>query len=333
MNGQTVKTKIITKELKRQLGKKEVGILDSRGGMKKMPQLFFRVGQAMRISRNIIMLPAHNGVRFFAPVLVFWKRIYQAKIHYVVIGGWLPDLVEKNKSLAKSLKKFDGIYVETSTMKKHMEALGFSNIYILPNCKELKILKEEELHYTFAEPLRLCTFSRVLKEKGIEDAVNAVKEANSRLRRTAFCLDIYGQIDDKYEDEFTSLQKQFPEYVAYKGLVPFDRSVEILKDYYALLFPTNYYTEGIPGTIIDAYASGLPVISAKWESFNDLIDDGVVGKGYSFGDTEELTNLLVTIANNSDCLIKMKKNCLKEAEKYTVSKVITDFIGGVLQMK
>jgi hypothetical protein len=57
----------------------------------------------------------------------------------------------------------------------------------------------------------------------------------------------------------------------------------VLKDYFALLFPTHFYTEGIPGTVIDAYAAGIPVISAKWESYSDVIDEGVTGIGYKDG--------------------------------------------------
>mgnify|MGYP002519543662 CR=1 FL=1 len=32
------------------------------------------------------------------------------------------------------------------------------------------------------------------------------------------------------------------------------------------------YTEGVPGTIIDAYAAGLPIISAKWLNYGDILD-------------------------------------------------------------
>ena len=165
------------------------------------------------------------------------------------------EFLENKKRLQRNLKKFDGIYVETNTMKVNMEKLGFSNIYILPNCKELKILKENELVYAASKPFKLCTFSRVMKEKGIEDAVNAVEEINKKYGETVFTLDIYGQIDSMQTEWFESLQSRFSKDISYKGLVPFDKSTGVLKNYYALLFPTRFYTEGIPGTIIDAYAS------------------------------------------------------------------------------
>ena len=247
-------------------------------------------------------------------------------MHYVVIGGWLPEFLENKKRLQRNLKKFDGIYVETNTMKVNMEKLGFSNIYILPNCKELKILKENELVYAASKPFKLCTFSRVMKEKGIEDAVNAVEEINKKYGETVFTLDIYGQIDSMQTEWFESLQSRFSKDISYKGLVPFDKSTGVLKNYYALLFPTRFYTEGIPGTIIDAYASGVPVISAKWESFNDLVNEKIVGYGYTFGNYNELIKCLYIISKNVNEFNLMKKNCLVHAGKYSARYIMNKFI-------
>lgn len=328
LNGQTVKTKIITKELIKQLGKEEVLKIDTHGGKRDLPKLFFKTGKAMSICRNVVIMPANNGLRFFAPLLCFWNKIYKIKIHYIVIGGWLADFIKDKKILVKCLKKFDGIYVETNTMKKALEDMDFHNVYVMPNCKELHILKEEELIYSFVEPLKLCTFSRIMKEKGIEDIIHAVEDINEKYGSKKFALDIYGQIDEGYRDSFESMIKKFPDYIRYCGTVPFDKSTEALKNYFALVFPTRFYTEGIPGTIIDAYASGVPVVSAKWESFHDLIDDGKVGYGYQFGDYDDLVNTLMHIADQPDCLIKMKPNCIKKAQEYMAAKVVEKFVGG-----
>ena len=194
LNGQTVKTKIITKELEKQFGKKEVWKIDTHGGKKTMIKQIFQTGIAMRECKNVVMLPAHNGVRFFAPLLCFWKKIFHTKIHYIVIGGWLPEFIENKKWLKSCLKQFDGIYVETNTMKKLLERQKFRNIYIMPNCKELHILKEDELVYSYTIPYKLCTFSRVMKEKGIEDIIRAVIEINQENNKEIFSLYIYGQI-------------------------------------------------------------------------------------------------------------------------------------------
>ena len=152
LNGQTVKTKIITNELINYYGKNEIRCFDSSGGSKKFFKHICGVLNLLRTCDNVIILPAHNGIRIFAPLLAFANKFYKKKLHYIVIGGWLPEFLKKRKYLSKSLKKFDYIYTETSTMKKALERQGFNNIVILPNCKKLNILKPNELIYYTHEP-------------------------------------------------------------------------------------------------------------------------------------------------------------------------------------
>ena len=320
LNGQTVKTKIITNELINYYGENEIRCFDSSGGSKKIFKHICGVLNLLKTCDNVIILPAHNGIRIFAPLLAFANKFYKKKLHYIVIGGWLPEFLKKRKHLSKSLKKFDYIYTETSTMKKALERQGFNNIVILPNCKKLNILKQNELIYCTYEPYKLCTFSRVMKEKGIEDAVKAVKYINNKFGRTCYTLDIYGQVDLNQADWFDELKKSFPDYIKYCGTVEFDKSTEVLKNYYALLFPTHFKTEGIPGTIIDAYASGVPVISAKWDSFDDIIDDGITGFGYSINNVDELINILFNLMHTD--INDLKPSCLKKASEFKTNVII-----------
>jgi len=322
LNGQTVKTKIITSELERRFGKDEVIKADTHGGAKKLLTMPFVLFNVLRMCKNVIILPAHNGLRVIAPILAIENVFFHRKLHYAVIGGWLPEFLKNRKLLSNALKKFDCIYVETNTMKSALEVQGFENIHVMPNCKELKILKEDELVYSSDKPYKLCTFSRVMKEKGIEDAINAVKYINEKCDETIFTLDIYGQIDSNQTEWFKNLKNTFPEYINYAGCVDFDKSTEVLKKYFILLFPTLFYTEGIPGTIIDAYAAGVPVISSRWESFDDVVDDNISGFGYEFSNKEHLIKLLLKIAESPDANNKLKVNCIKKAQTFLPTTVI-----------
>ena len=332
LDGQTVKTKILTEELCRRFGQSDILQLDTHGKWKMLLKSPFQVLKALRSCRNVIILPAHNGVRIYGRFLPACKKFFRGrKIHYVVIGGWLPEFLKKRAGLTKSLKRFDGIYVETNTMKIAMESQGFENVLVMPNCKRLSVLPKEELVYPQGLPLRLCTFSRVMQEKGIETAVRAVKNVNEQLDYTAFALDIYGQVGEESKEWFEKLQADFPDYVRYCGSVDADKSVEVLQDYFALLFPTHFYTEGIPGTIIDAYAAGIPVISAKWESFSDVKKKEKTGIGYKFDDEEQFADVLLSVAQDPKILLDMKANCLMKAKDYfpeAAIKVIAEKIGG-----
>ncbi len=192
----------------------------------------------------------------------------------------------------------------------------------MPNCKELTPLSIYELVYKSDTPYKLCTFSRVMKEKGIEDAIEAVKAVNRKLGKTVYTLDIYGQVDVEEIDWFDTLKNSFPEYVTYGGVVQFDKSVEVLKNYFALLFPTHFYTEGIPGTIIDAYAAGIPVISARWQSFYDIVDDRVTGIGYEFNCIEEFEQILFDLEKCVDGFNKLKINCLEKSKHFLPNDTI-----------
>lgn len=323
LNGQTVKTKIITNELERQFTKEQVLKIDTHGGAKTLLKAPFQVLKALMKSENVIIFPAQNGLRVYAPLLAVFRKFFRnKKLHYAVIGGWLAHFLSGRKGLAKALKSFDGIYAETNTMKTALEKQGFSNVHVMPNCKNLTVISEEDLVYSDSAPLKLCTFSRVMREKGIEDAVNAVISVNKESGSQVFSLDIYGQVDSEQTEWFDELKKSLPEYIRYCGCVDSDKSVEVLKDYFALLFPTRFYTEGIPGTIIDAYAAGVPVISAKWESFSDIVCDGQTGIGYDFGDENRLKETLSKIAENHGIISGMKTNCISKAESYMPSKAV-----------
>ena len=322
LNGQTVKTKIITEELQNQLGQDQVLKIDTHGGWKILLKAPFQVLQALRRSTNVLIFPAHNGLRVYAPLLSFQRNFFKnRKIHYVVIGGWLPLFLLKRKGLTKILKNFDGIYVETNTMKSALEAQGFENVLVMPNCKKLTVLSEKELVFPSGAPYRLCTFSRVMREKGIEDAVNAVMTVNKILGHQAYELDIYGQVDASQTEWFNALQNKFPSYIRYGGWVPFEKSVDVLKDYFALLFPTYYEGEGFAGTLIDAYSAGVSVIASDWKYNSELVNESV-GCVYPTGDQFAFVELLKAAAENPDMLLSKKRFCVKEAEKYRIDKAV-----------
>ena len=322
--GQEVKTCILADALEKRYGK--VYRIDTlaKNSRLLMP---FQILWAMTTCSDIIMLPAHNGLVVLSKLFTKLDRLFHCRLHYSVIGGWLQDLLPNHPDVMKALHKFTGIYVETQTMKKALQNLGYDNVCVVPNCKPLSILDKEQLQKAYSEPYRLVTFSRVTEKKGIGTAVDLVMKLNRKYEREVFTIDIYGPIDSG-EDEawFKDIEKTFTKTIRYCGNAPFDKSVEILSGYFALLFPTQYYTEGIPGTIIDSYAAGLPVISAKWKSFSDVIEDGVTGLGYKFNDADGLKRILERIVDNPSAIIKLKSECVKRAEEYLPQNAIKPII-------
>ena len=328
-DGQTVKTVTVTNALEERFGADEVIKADTHGGVKNLLKMPFTVIKMMRKATNIIILPAQRGLRVIVPLLVFFNNFYHRKLHYCVIGGWLPGLIKNKKRLINYLQKFSGIYAETTAVKKGMEQLGFTNVSVVPNCKKLEIAPKKQLEGSSGEPLKLCTFSRVMKEKGIDDAVEAVKALNNKNKRNIFSLDIYGSVDPNQTEWFNNLKLGFPDYIKYRGVVPFDKSVETLREYYALVFPTRFYTEGIPGTVIDAYAAGVPVVSARWESCGDIVEDMQTGLIYEFGSEPDLEKALEKLISLNGEMDKLKTCCLKKAVEYKPENALKELFARI----
>lgn len=324
LNGQTVKTKMIYDELGQFIGANNIHLIDTYKWKRNPLKLFVNCFLLMKRSKNIIILPAQNGIKVIPVIFLILNVFFKRKMHYVVIGGWLPEVLEKNKLIKNVLFKYHGIYVETNSMVEKLNKIGLKNAIYLPNFKRLTILSKESLEYIPAEPLKVCTFSRVMKEKGIEDAIYAIESINKKFERTVFTLDIFGQIESDYKERFLKLESEFPDYIKYCGLVNAKSSVKVLKKYSALLFPTYYKGEGFAGTIIDAFASGIPVIATDWRYNKELIEEGF--NGFTYKNNDELIRVLVEVATDPTILNSMKENCLKTAEIYFPDNVIPTLI-------
>lgn len=62
----------------------------------------------------------------------------------------------------------------------------------------------------------------------------------------------------------------------------------------ALLVPSEWY-EGFPHTILEAFASSVPVIAGRIGTLEDVIVDGVTGVLFSPGDAKDLARVLVAM--------------------------------------
>lgn len=327
--GQPVKTRQLFYTLCDFYGKKNVSYVETYGWKFAPYKMLKSVLREAKHSDAVIMLPAHRGLQVFARLLVYCKKKYKIKIFYDVIGGWLPEKTANNKRLRALLSKFDCIWVETPNMKNALNDQGLSNILTVPNFRKMQILTPEDMRKHSGYPLKMCTFSRVMREKGIETAVDAVRRLNEAFGFTAVALDIYGPVDPADEEWFAQLKTKLNDYIAYKGSVDPSLSCSILRNYFCLLFPTHFFTEGVPGTIIDAYAAGLPIISAKWRSFCDVVDDEKTGLGYKFDDAKAFDAVLARVVKDPQIIEDMKLTCLEKAKTFHVDQAIKLIVGSI----
>ena len=76
-----------------------------------------------------------------------------------------------------------------------------------------------------------------------------------------------------YKERFAHLINQNKDFVEYKGVANYNQTVDVLKNYFALLFPTYFHGEGFAGCIIDAFFAGIPIIATDWLYNKDIVKD------------------------------------------------------------
>ncbi|MBR3754031.1 MAG: glycosyltransferase [Clostridia bacterium] len=321
-DGQTDKTRAVYRALSKALGEENITTLDTCGWKSNPAAMFLNCRKLLKNCENVIMMPAQGGVKIFPALYELFNRKLNRRLHYVVVGGWLPEKLKSNPALYECISRLDKVYVELQPMEDALHELGLDNVIYLPNFRETNSLRPEELVYTSCEPYRLCTFSRVTPQKGIEKAIDAVRYANNALGRTVYTLDIYGKVAPEYADEFSRLCKGFEPYITYKGLADTAKSTQELKSCFALLFPTLYSGEGLAGTVIDAFAAGVPVIATDWNYNRYIIRNGKDGIVYDPNTEGLLGKILVDAAGYPHKLNDMKKNCLNRAAHFEADQAV-----------
>lgn len=323
-DGQAVRTTIITEELERRYGKEQICIANSNRWKNHPFRFLFRCIYMVANSKKIIILPADNGFKVFVPILMFLNVFFRHELYYVVIGGFLPELLRKKPIYTKLVKRFKALFVQTENLRKDLSALGIENIFILSNLKRLNTRAHEELIENLEQKIKVCVFSRINKEKGIEDAIDAVRKTNDKLGGIYVHLDLYGLVPDMYRDRLNELMEENSDIASYCGIVEYNKTVETLKQYFVLLFPTFYYGEGFPGNLIDAFHSALPIIATDWMYNKEIVKNGIHGILVPPHDPAALSEAILQLYNDRVLALKYAHNCLNEARKYQADAVLKE---------
>ena len=92
LNGQTIKTKIITEELERIFGNESVKRYDTHGGLSFALRLPFVIYIMLSSSKNVIIMPGDKGLLLMMPLIAFFNIFFRRHVYYAVL------LFQKNES-------------------------------------------------------------------------------------------------------------------------------------------------------------------------------------------------------------------------------------------
>lgn len=331
VGGQTIKTRIIANALADKYGQEDISCIDTDSWkVSKIKMLLSCIVLAIKC-KNIILLPAHKGVRVMIPLFVGLAKVFRCKTHYIIVGAWICQLLNNHTWLAPFIRKLDHVYAQTNTLKEQLKIHHrLLNVQIMVNFKEMDIIKDYDQYFEYNKNhISVCILSRIQQQKGIEDAIDVINRINTQNHDITVYLDIYGPIEEGYECTINQLTKT-SDTISYKGVVDYNKTTSVLKNYYLLLFPTKYYTEGIPGTILDAYASAVPVLASRWESCYDVLVEGKTGVTYTFDDVDDFYIQLLQLLSVRDTVYSMKSHCVSHSSKYTKKNAIIILINNLI---
>ena len=320
LDGQTIKTKEINDYLENYYQIK-IDKFDTYKNARNIIKVFYYIIHLLRNNDIIIVILSIRGYKIITPLLMFFNIFYKRRLFDIVVGSRY-YIYKNNNFITRLSRKYEKIFVQTNMIKNEYIQRGISNIKILNN---FKFLSRGKFHKS-KDIIKVCVFSRIIREKGIYEAIEAIIKANRLLKRDVFQLDIYGQIGKDYENEFYDIVHSFPKYIKYKCKVNYNQSVEVLNQYDIMLFLTYYQNEGFPGSIIDAFYSGLAVIATKWNSNFEVLTEGVTGLGVEVHNIDEVVDKLIYYYRNRKILDQTKKNSLNESDKYNPDIVMKSFI-------
>ena len=137
------------------------------------------------------------------------------------------------------------------------------------------------LDYPSDVRIEFVFISRIMKEKGIEQYIDAAKYITNKYPNTKF--HVCGFCEDKYEERLSKLEKDG--ILTYHGMLRDVR--EILKITHCTVHPT-YYPEGLSNVLLESSACGRPIITTDRSGCREVVDIGINGYIVQQKDSGEL---------------------------------------------
>lgn len=310
LNGQTARTRNITRTIKKIYNNYDVVSIDTKkANIKNICKFVY----CSIVSYKIIIMPAQKSLY---PIINFLNLFnLLKKTSYVVIGGWLFEMIKDDISMIEKLKKINITFVQISDLKYNLEKLGIKSC-VLPNYRiyddSIKFDKKND---------KLVYYSRVREDKGVLLAIDAVNNIN-RYSRVKRYLDIYGPIDDDFKQTFF-LRIKNNKYINYCGILNGNSEIIFkLSGYYTMLFPTYYDGEGYPGAILESMSAGVPIIASDWKYNSSIIKEDSCGFLIEPKSVSDLQKKIEYVYDNKNLVRKLSENCLKSSAKYSENNAI-----------
>jgi glycosyltransferase involved in cell wall biosynthesis len=170
-----------------------------------------------------------------------------------------------------------------------------------------------------APPLKVAVVARMIRPKGIAEAVAAVQRA--RAMGAAIELDVFGKPDPSNPLSISSdvLEKwSSAAGIAWRGHVA--DVAGVWRTHHVALFLS--YREGVPRALLEAAAAGRPIVTTDVVGCREVVRDGIEGILVPPGDIDAAAHALIRLADDKAMRARMGAAAnARFRERFTVDAV------------
>jgi glycosyltransferase involved in cell wall biosynthesis len=254
----------------------------------------------------------HDNIKQYSTNLNFFKK------------NNLTNLFEK-KWIYKSYKSVDNKFIVISNdskqyCKKLLPKKLKKNIHFLPNAIDFQKFYHEKSIESSASTLKIISVGSLVEKKNHRFLIEIAKEF--RIRDVKFEINIFGN-----GPLFLKLQSEIKENKLEKYIFLHGKTLNIEKelkksDYF--IHPATYEPFGL--VILEAMASGLPVIALNGRGNKDLIKHGRNGYIFDNQQASEFVNVILNLEEDKELKKSIIKNGQDTAKKYNLESYMVNLI-------
>lgn len=243
-------------------------------------------------------------IRFF-PV-VFLSVLFKKKLVLHWHGYGVKFLSEKFPNLTKmffspSIKNL----VLTNDLKVTLKAkYPKSNLNVVENFSGLEITKSINGD---KEKLQVIYLGGLMEEKGISEFIEVAKKNRN------FEFVVCGRGGQQIEKELTNLNNQGV--LSYRGSVKGEDKKKAFRDSDIFVLQSNYRTEGVPLTIIEAMSQGCAILTTRHNGIPETVVDSAIF--IEKNSSKSLSTSLHNLHNNRDLLKSLKEKSILRSRYFS----------------
>jgi glycosyltransferase involved in cell wall biosynthesis len=200
-----------------------------------------------------------------------------------------------------------------------LQFLPSVSIDVVPNGVELDRFHPDEISRS-GELLNLLTVGRLSATKRVEMLIGAVQILHNSGRKVRFIIVGGGTITEELTQ--TVLERNLSDVIEVAGRIGSEKMPKLYRQ--NDIFISASMQEGMSNAMLEAMASGLPIITTRCEGVEELIaDNGIVVEE---ANPEAIAEAIENLANDSQAYEQMSLAARKQAEKFSWESVAKEYL-------